>query len=549
MKTYETVPTSARGDLRVFSDARILAHDHFTEPRDVITARGRVIAIVNAGTGVDHASSRLETPTVTEVDGRCLMPGFIESHGHPVGHGINRLQLDMRPGAVGSIADIKAAVQGVTARSDADAWVVGSGFDETYLSDGRMPDRGDLDEAAPHHPVALVRTCGHMLVANSRALEASGLDEAVEDPPGGKFVRDASGRLTGLVQEDATRLIAQPEPDGAMREEGFALAQQDFHSWGVTTVNDAIAEPEHMRLYQRLNADGQLRVRMRPWLYAIPLSGRDGVLDDLVAAGITSGLGDDMLRVQGVKFQLDGSLGGRTAALYDPYARSDDRGILTHPTERLVSAFRTAARGGLRMAIHAIGDAAIGQALEALKRSGELPWVTANRNRIEHCSLPTPEQLDTMAHWSLIASSSIGFVYNLGDSYPDALGDERIERLLPHRDLIARGIVAPGNSDVPVTSGNPWHGIVGAITRTTRSGTVLDRVQNITLAQAFAMYTTDAAYANFEEDRAGRIVPGAFADFQVYDRDPFTLAPEELVDLAPESVFLAGEKVYERSAR
>lgn len=543
------LPAPVAGGLRVFSNARVLDRDHFTDPCDVIVAQGRVRAVVPAGTGVDEVSSRLERPTVTDVGGRFMMPGFIESHGHPVGLGINRLQLDLRPAAVSSIADIQSAVRHSAERGDSDSWIVGAGFDETYLSDGRMPHRGDLDEAAPDRPVVIGRTCGHMLVANSRALALSGVDDAVEDPPGGKFVRDATGTLTGLVQEDATRLIAQPEPDDAMREEGFALAQDDFHSWGVTTVNDAIAEPSHMRLYQRLNADGQLRVRMRPWLYAISLSGRDGVLDDLVTAGVASGLGDDMLRVQGVKFQLDGSLGGRTAALYEPYAGSDNRGILTHPTERLVSAFRTAARGGLRMAIHAIGDAAIGQALEALEQSGELPWITANRNRIEHCSLPTPEQLDTMADWSLIASSSIGFVYNLGDSYPDALGDQRIERLLPHRDLIARGIVAPGNSDVPVTSGNPWHGIVGAITRTTRTGTVLDRKQNITLAQALAMYTTDAAYANVEEDRAGAIAPGTFADFQTYDRDPFTLAPEELIELSPESVFLDGAKVYERSAR
>lgn len=542
-------PTSQSNDLRVFSHARILDHDRFTEPRDVVTAHGRVLTTVAAGTGVELATSRLSEPTAVDVGGRYLMPGFIESHGHPVSHGINRLQLDLRPTAVSSIADIRAAVRAVAERSDPGSWVVGSGFDETYLDDGRMPDREDLDDVAPEHPVALARTCGHMLVANSCALARSGIEETVEDPPGGKFVRDASGRLTGLVQEDATRLIAQPAPDDAVREEGFALAQHDFQSWGVTTVNDAIAEPSHMRLYQRLNADGRLGVRMRPWLYALPLSGRDGVLDELIAAGITSGLGDDMLRVQGVKFQLDGSLGGRTAALYEPYAGSDDRGILTHPTARLVSAFRTAARGGLRMAIHAIGDAAIGQALEALERSGELPWITANRNRIEHCSLPTPGQLDTMARWDLIASSSIGFVYNLGDSYPDALGDDRIERLLPHRDLIARGIVAPGNSDVPVTSGNPWHGIVGAMTRTTRTGTVLDRTQNITLTQALAMYTTDAAYANFEEDRAGMIAPGAFADFQIYDRDPFALPPEDLIDLSPESVFLAGEDVYERPAR
>lgn len=528
---------------RVFTNARVLSHDRFSEPQDVITWNGSVIAVVPAGTGVRDAPPAAGEPTVTDLDGRYLMPGFTESHGHPVAYGINLLRLDLRPTAVNSIADIQSAVAERAGRAETSSWVIGTGFDETYLSDGRMPTRDDLDRVAPHTPVALERTCGHMSVVNSAALAASGIDETVADPAGGKLVRDAAGRLTGLVQEDAKRLLAQPEPDDAMREEGFALAQRDFHAWGVTTVNDCIAEPEHMRLYQRLRADGRLQVRMRPWLYAIPLAGRPGVLDELVAAGISSGLGDDILRVQGVKFQLDGSLGGRTAAMYEPFSGTDDCGILTHPTSTLVSAFRTAARGGLRMAIHAIGDAAIGQALEALESSGELAWIIANRNRIEHCSLPTSEQLDTMARWNIIASSSIGFVYHLGDSYPEALGEDRLVRLLPHRDLETRGIVAPGNSDVPVTNGNPWQGIYGAVTRTTRTGQVLDTVQNVTLAQALRMYTADAAYANWEEDRAGVVAPGAFADFQVYDRDPFTLAAEEWLGLSPAAVYLAGDPV------
>lgn len=543
MSTRETAPEATTPVVQVFTDARVLAYDQFTAPRDVVVSGGRVVAIVEAGAGIDLVDSPLVNCAVIPVEGRHLMPGFIESHGHPVSHGLNRLQLDLRPAAVGSIADVKDAVRRASEASTAGAWIVGFGLDETYLSDRRLPDRHDLDEIAPDHPVALTRTCGHMLVANTRALEVSGLDRCVSDPPGGKLVRDGAGVLTGLIQEDATRLVDLPAPSGSDLEEGFGLAQQDFNSWGVTTVNDAIAEPSHMRLYQRLSAAGRLSVRMRPWFYAIPLSGRDGVLEDLVAAGIASGLGDDMLRVQGVKFQLDGSLGGRTAALYEPYEGTDDRGILVHPTDALVDAFRTAARGGLRMAIHAIGDAAIGQALEALEKSGELQWITANRNRIEHCSLPTSGQLDTMAKWNLIASSSIGFVHNLGDSYPSAIGSARITRLLPHNDLLARGIIAPGNSDVPVTSGNPWHGIVGAITRTTRTGVVLDRVQNITLAQAIAMFTSDAAFANCEEDRAGTISPGRFADFQVYEKDPFSLDPGDLLDLSPESVYLAGQDV------
>lgn len=539
---YEQYP-DARVNLRIFANVRALSQDHFSEPVDIIVDSGYIKAIVPAGEGKTVASSGLGSPDVVNLGGRFLMPGFTESHCHPISYGINRLRLDLRPSAVSSIEDIKAAVKARLDSQGPGGWVVGTGFDETYLSERRMPTRDDLDQVAPDSPVALIRTCGHMKIVNSAALAASGIEESVADPEGGKFVRDSAGRLTGLVQENAGAMLAVPEGDAAMKEEGFALAQQDFHSWGITTVNDCIAEPENMMVYQRYRNNGNLQVRLRPWLYALPLSGHPGVLDDLIAAGISSGLGDDMLRIQGVKFQLDGSLGGRTAALYDPFIGTEDCGILTHPTRTLVSAFRKAARGGLRMAIHAIGDAAIGQALEALEATGELPWIVSHRNRIEHCSLPTLGQLDTLAEWNLIASSSIGFVYNLGDSYPDAIGEERMARLLPHRDLAERGIVAPGNSDLPVTHGNPWHGVYGAVTRTTRSGRVLDTVQSVSLAHALKMYMADAAYANWEEDRAGVIAPGVFADFQVYDRDPFKLPPESWLSLSPTDVFIAGNRV------
>ncbi|MCQ9388525.1 amidohydrolase family protein [Brevibacterium sp. 50QC2O2] len=544
--------------VQVFANARVFTGEGFSAPQDVIVDHGRVAGFAPAGQGARDAAAAAtagaELAQTIDVGGAHLLPGFTESHGHPVGWGLNKLTLDLRPGSVGSIADVLALVaEAVAARAagtgagddgaGAGKWIVGTGWDETYFAEARMPTRADLDSVAPDVPVYIERTCGHMAVVNSAALAASGIDDDTADPDGGKLVRDPAGHLTGLVQEDAKGLLALPADTVADMEHGFALAQQDFNAWGVTTVNDCLANPDTMRLYQRFHDAGRLSVRMRPWLYAIPLSGNVGMMDAAIGAGVQSGFGDDMLRIQGVKFQLDGSLGGKTAATCTPYEHTHDTGILTHPTSRLTEAFGRAARGGLRMAIHAIGDAAIGQALEALEASGELDWVKANRVRIEHCSLPTDAQLDTMVDWGLIASSSISFVYHLGDSYPEAIGQDRLNRLLPHRTYIDRGIVAPGNSDLPVTNGNPWEGIYGAVTRTTRSGRVLDEAQNITLAEALAMYTSNAAYGNFEEDRAGAVAPGRFADFQILQDNPFDLAPEAWLDLAPSHVFLGGRQV------
>ncbi|GAA2001308.1 amidohydrolase [Brevibacterium samyangense] len=527
----------------LFRNARVFTGDAFSAPQDVLVSAGRIAALTPAGEAAVPTGTGVDCEIV-DLAGRYLMPGFVESHGHPTFYGVNLLNVDVRPAAVQSITEIQKAVQIAAENTAPGEWVLGAGFDETYILEGRMPTREDLDAVAPDVPVLLERTCTHMYVVNSKALELSGVDENTPVPAGGGMPKDAQGRLTGLIQEDAKGLIAKPTTSDAKLEEGFRLAQQHFNSWGVTTVNDCIVTPQIMRFYERFDAKGDFSVRMRPWLYAVPLAEYQGLLDAAVGAGISSGFGNDMLRVQGVKFQLDGAMGPKTAAMCCPFEGTEEHGLLVHETETLVEAFRTAARGGLRMAIHAIGDAAIEQAFSALEATGELETITAARTRIEHSSLPTEEHLQRMVEWNLIASSSIGFVYHLGDSFPPVLGPERMKRLLPHRSYIDRGIVAPGNSDIPVTNGNPWEGIYGAVTRTTRTGQVLDTVQNITLAEAIKAYTWDAAYANCEEDAAGTIEVGKFADLQVYEENPFDLEPAQWLDLAPTRVYLGGTLVH-----
>ncbi|WP_349828089.1 amidohydrolase [Brevibacterium litoralis] len=545
------MPHAASSPPVTFTNARVFTGEGFSEPLDVHVSHGRIAAVTPAANTTPAARTSATTPAasaptaseIVDLDGSYLMPGFVESHAHPTFYGLNLLNLDVRPSAVQSITEIQKVVQIAAQDTPEGEWVLGAGFDETYILEGRMPTRADLDEVAPDVPVYLERTCTHMGVVNSKALEVSGVDESTPDPEGGTLVKDAAGRLTGLVQEDAKKLIAKPAATDARMEKGFRLAQQDFTRWGVTTVNDCIVTPQIMRVYERFDARGEFAVRMRPWLYAVPFADYPGMLDAALGAGISSGFGNDMLRIQGVKYQLDGAMGPRTAAMCCPFEGTEETGILAHDFDLLVDTFGRAVRGGLRLAIHAIGDGAMDQALRALEATGELDWIKANRIRIEHSSLPTTSQLDTMAEWNLIASSSIGFVYHLGDSFPSVLGADRIERLLPHRSYQERGIVAPGNSDLPVTDGNPWAGIYGAVTRTTKTGRVLDTVQNIDLAAALRAYTSDAAYATCEEDRAGTVEPGKFADLQVYAHNPFDLEPEAWLDLSPEQVWLAGKRL------
>ncbi|MBB3667553.1 amidohydrolase family protein [Garicola koreensis] len=479
-----------------------------------------------------------------DLDGRFVMPGFIESHAHPSKLGTTLLELDLKPGSVSSVVDVVNKVAEAAEKAEPGTWLRGSGWDETYFAESRGPTREDLDAVSPHHPVALTRTCQHMLVVNSAALKVSGISEDVEDPAGGRYVRDSAGVMTGLVQEAAMDYVCVPAYSQQEEERGFKLAQDAFTSWGVTTVHDMSTLSSSLRGYTRADQNNELRIRLRPWLWALNQSAMKGLLDHALGAGITSGFGNDMVRIQGAKFTLDGSVGGRTAAVCCSFEDLEDRGLLYLTDDDFVSHLARAVQGGLRLAIHGIGDRAIEQALNALDHLDQEDFVTSQRNRIEHCALPTEPQLERLREKNLIAASSIGFIYHLGDSYLKALGAERAGRAYPHRTFNQWGICAPGNSDTPVTNGNPWEGIYAAVTRTTRSGAVVGAEEGIGLTEAIRSYTRDAAFTSFEEDTLGTLQPGAHADLQVLEANPYELEPEQWLNLAPTAVYTASKRVH-----
>jgi predicted amidohydrolase YtcJ len=513
-------------------------------PTAIVVSDGRIRYVG------DDASARAQLSgdaELVDLGGKTVLPGLIESHAHPSLYGRNLLEVDCRPTIADSVAAVQAEIAAAVAVVEPGEWVLGWGWDETHFPEGRAPLRVELDRVAPDNPVLLRRVCGHMSVVNSAALRASGVPDDVTDPPGGHVGRDSDGGLTGLLQEKAQGLVVPPpySVDDVVR--GFRLAQAKFASWGVTTVHDMSSRGQDMQVYQRMHAAGELDLRVRPWLWAVQANGWEGVLSEALTLGVASGLGDDVVRLQGVKFMLDGSVGGRTAAVAEPFQDSCDTGILTMSLEETAPWVTAALDGGLRVAIHGIGERAIDVAIDSVQRAAAelgVERVTAMRNRIEHCALPTEQNLLDMKRLGLVAASSVGFLYTLGDSYLANLGPERVKRAYPHRSFREHGIVAPGNSDSPVTEGNPWLGIYGAVTRTTRSGQVLDTTQNISLEEALRAYTRDAAYSSFEEHHLGVIRPGALADLNVLAEDPFAVGSEDLHGMQTAATYVAGRQVH-----
>ena len=527
----------------IFVNGNILTMDYNKfRASAVVVKNGEIVFVGDKSAALLFRGSKT---TIIDLKGKTMLPGFIESHTHPTHYALHLLEIDCRPLHAPSIDVMLQRIAEAVKTTPPNQWIRGWGWDDSKLNEKRHPTRWDLDRVAPDHPVFLKRTCSHMLVANTKALEISGITKETIDPPGGHIERNKdTGEPTGLLQEKAQGLIKAPDYQFEDVVKGMKLAQKDFVKWGITTIHDMATETIDLQVYQYMLNSGELKVRMRPWLWAINQNGMTGMLEEVLKVGLRSHFGNDYLKIQGMKFMLDGSIGGRTAAVATPYEGEDSKGILYSDVEEISPFIKQSLAAGLRVAIHGIGERAIEVALQSLEEAQKSLDITHMRNRIEHCALPTTNHLHRMKKLGLIAASSTGFIYHLGDSYYDNLGRERMKRAYPHKHFKEFGIVAPGNSDLPVTDGNPLYGMYAAVTRKSLTGKVLDNEQNISVYDALKAYTLDAADSSFEEELIGRIKPNLKADVIVLSDDPLHVEAERLKEIKVEQTYINGDLVY-----
>ena len=534
----------------LLKNGQILALDPSVPETEALMIRDGRIAYVGTEQGALAASH--STPDVIDLEGKTVIPGFVESHMHPSILATTLLDVNCVYPAVKSVADIVNNVAERINETDKQRWVRGWGYDDSKLEEHRHPTRWDLDEVSPDNPVYIRRTCAHMGVANSEALRISGITKNTSDPEGGCIQRDpATGEPTGLLMDRAQDLLAIPPYTDEEVERGFMLALGQLSKWGITTVHDMLVDSAAFRVYQKLAESNKLSVRVRPWLEGITFGSRDaGLIPHALGLGLKSGYGNDMLKVMGMKFILDGSIGGRSAAVAESYVgTTDDKGILYVGGDELVPLVTECAKKGLRVSIHGIGERAIELAIAAMEEvTKEVPIETVRsmRNRIDHCVLPTEDHLKRIKNLGLIVESSISFIYALGDSWISNLGHERACSTFPTRTTIDMGIPLAGNSDSPVCDGNPLLGMYAAVTRKTSTGQSFGNSESITVDEALRAYTTVGAYAGCEEDLYGSITPGKRADLVVLSENPMEVSPEHLKDIGVEMTFINGVKVYTR---
>ena len=513
----------------------------------IAVSGGRILSV---GTTKSIEDLIKKETKVIDVQGKTVFPGFVESHCHPSMAGLRMcFETDVRKAV--SIDEIIVLLRQKAEKLPAGMWVKGFGYNDQRLEEHRHPTRWDLDKATSTHPVFLGRTDGHLAATNSLGLKMAKISKNTADPNGGRFDRDSkTGEPTGVLRETAqghVKALIPPYTIGEIKE-GLAVACRKLAEWGITSFHDAAVDHNSMIAYQELLAEKKLPLRVAMMIPGAPMLELPGYLEELKMLGLRAGFGNDRLRFYGTKFMCDGSMSGWTAALYEPYANEpDEYGITVSSREELTVGIVEAHKAGLRPVTHAIGDRAIDIVLDAIEKALQERPDPNHRMSIEHCSLPTFEAIDRMRRLGVLPSSSVGFIYELGPAHLLGIGPERLKRYFPHRTYLEKGIISVGNSDWFVTSANIAQQIYGVVTRKGYTGEVIGPEQAISVNDALRLYTTNGAYASFEETSKGSLEAGKLADMVILDRDILTIPEDEIKEVKVDTTIVGGEIIYQRN--
>ena len=534
----------------VLDNARIATLDDHGRSVSALAARDGIVV----ATGESGALESLVGPATRVIDlgARTAIPGIVDSHCHPDSYAarVARWQ-DVSPARIQSRESLLARIESVCAGLAPGDWFLGYRLNEN--KSGGYPTLMELDRAGGGRPVFILRTDGHLGLANSAAFAACGIADDACDPPFGSFDRQSpGGAFTGLVRESATHLFLDHihAADTAERvAAGLGSAFDEFLSHGVTTIYNSLTGSVGIQAYQQLHAEGRLPLRV-----GIIVSGREeGLAEAFVRAGIRSGFGDDWLRIIGVEWCPDCSTSGRTAAYYEPYQGTPVEGEIEHNTgvllyelEDLKRRALAAHAAGLQVMVEGVGDRGIDFALDVIEAALEAHPKDDHRMRVEHCCYVTPEILERLQRLQVVDSSATGFMYELGDAYRSNRGTDAMRWMWPHRSLIDGGVAAPGHSDAWVCSPNPFTAMWSMVNRKTDSGQSLDPSQAVSITEALHAYTTLGAYAGREEAIKGTLEPGKLADIAVLDRDIFTIDSDEIRNVQVDMTIVGGVVRYQR---
>jgi predicted amidohydrolase YtcJ len=496
-----------------------------------------------AAVGATDEIRRLAAPATRIVDakGRLVVPGFNDSHVHLLDGAKELLSLNLRDAR--SAEDMAARVRAYAATVPKGRWLLGGYWDHEAWPGHALPTRALMDAAAPDHPVFLQRLDGHMGVANSRALALAHLTRDTPVPEGGAILKDASGEPTGILKDNAMNLVEDAVPPPTYDETLGAARAALRHaaSLGVTTVQDLTTSADQLRAYQALRASGELPVR----IYSV----QERPLDQFRGLGAATGFGDDWVRLGGVKFFADGSMGSGTAAFYAPYADDPSTsGLLLQSPEALRTMVFDADAAGFQVEVHAIGDRANAVVLDIFDQLAKERGGRDRRPRIEHAQVVRDTDKTRFARLGVIASIQPSHCTDDMRWAEKRIGRDRCAIAYDFKSFVDAGVHVAFGTDWFVEPLDPMIGLHAAVTRQFADGTPPGGwfpEERLTMEQAVEFYTLGSAYAEFAETRKGSIAAGKLADLVILSRDLFTVPPGEILGTKAVLTMVGGRVVYE----
>lgn len=532
----------------VYLNGNIHTVDPDNPRAEALAVRGERLAAV--GSRAEAGALIGPTTEVIDLRGMTVLPGLIDAHAHLTGLGAIELGvIDLADTT--TYDEVIELIEARAAQTPEGEWILGRGWDHESWPEQRLPHHRRLSEAVPNHPVLLGRVDGHADLANAKAMDLAGVDRGTESPPGGEMLRDEEGEPTGVFVDNASGLVARAVPPGARgRTEDLILAgQRAVLAAGLVNVHDMGMQPSGVDVYRRLEAEGLLKLRMDLAISA-PFAVRYFEENEPYLG--------DRVTVRSAKLYMDGAMGSRGAWLLEPYSDRprDDRGrpytgLSVMEPERVEFISRHGLENGYQIRVHAIGDRANREVLDAFERAAASAGadLRAARFRIEHAQLVSPEDIPRFAELGVIASMQQTHASSDMRWMGDRVGPDRLEGAYAWGSLARSGAVIAGGSDFPVEKYSPFRGMYAAITRQNERGNPPGGWlphERMTRAQMLRSFTIDAAFAAFAENERGSLEPGKLADFIVIDRDPMTIEPRRVLDTEVLRTVIAGETVYER---
>lgn len=491
----------------------------------------RIVAVGSASEVKDYIGPRTE---VLDMGGLTVVPGLADTHLHLLAYGFALNQVDLL--GVRSIAELRQRVADFVAerRIQPGRWVVGRGWDQNLLAEGRLPCKEDLDGIAPDNPMLLSRICGHAALLNRAGLAAAGFTAATPDPEGGQLQRDAAGELTGIIFELGAISLVQraiPAAGPADIEAALALATARAAAAGLTEAHSddlgySGGFAQAVAAYSSLARQGKLPLRIRLEL----LVGSLAELEEVLAAARAWQSPSELITLGPLKIVSDGSLGARTAALEEPYGDAPgEQGLMNFAPEELNRMVALAHEAGFQMAIHVIGDRAARLALEAIAAAQAAHPRPDARHRLVHCQIMSEALWAKMRELGVAGDVQPRFVASDWPMVASRVGEERARTSYAWKSMLARGLHLAGGSDCPVEPLDPLLGLHAALTRTNPAGEPVGGWQpeeKLDPWAALGLFTQGAAYVAHAEGERGRLAPGYLADLTAFAGD-YLAAPEE----------------------